>query len=223
MLSQCIRRPLPRQNVTHNLLWTPIRYNTGEPNLFQIVCNVRPETKNCMAEVPIGALHDFWHCHTGLLRGEDQHETAMVKLVAKNLIFWPLVLAFARLKQSTPQQRSQHNKLDYNEPFGIGRKAMGTTVGGSAHTRLLRQLDRFTPRSNSHPRFVPRDPLVINSQRNFIYLVFIYFVLLVDTPSAVSLQTSEVSSILYHSYCSLYLSCTSSRSLAFLQVHTNTF
>jgi hypothetical protein len=51
----------------------------------------------------------------------------MVKLAAKNLIFWLLALAFARLKQSTPQQRSQHNKLDYNEPFGIGRKAMGTT------------------------------------------------------------------------------------------------
>jgi hypothetical protein len=96
-------------------------------------------------------------------------------------------------------------------------------VGGSAHTRLLCRLDRFTLRSNSRPRFVLQDPLVINSQRNFIYLVFIYFVLLVDTPSAVSLQTSEVSSILYHSYCSLYLSCTSSHSLAFLQVHTNTF
>jgi hypothetical protein len=58
----------------------------------------------------------------------------------------------------------------------------------------MRRLDRFTPRSNSRPRFAPRDLLLINSQRNFIYHSLYILRTTHRHTSAVSTQTSEVSS-----------------------------
>lgn len=85
-----------------NSLWAPLGYNSGEPNLFRVVGNIWPKTKNRIAKVTIRTLHDYWLCHVWFEWREDQLETAMVKLATEDLEVGPFSLASARLKW-TPQ------------------------------------------------------------------------------------------------------------------------
>jgi hypothetical protein len=80
-----------------NSLWTPVGHNAGEPDLFRVVGNIRPKTKNRAPKVPIRAFHNFWLRHVGLERRKDQVEATVVKLSTKHLKLGPSSLAFARL------------------------------------------------------------------------------------------------------------------------------
>jgi hypothetical protein len=78
-----------------NLLWTPIRHNATQPNLFWVICYVGPETKDGSAEVPIGASDNLWSVHVWLEGGKDDLEAFMVELAAEFLKHRLLSLAFA--------------------------------------------------------------------------------------------------------------------------------
>ena len=107
----------------HDILRTPSRYNTSQPDLFRVVCYVWSKTENYMTEVPIRALHDLW-CHRILLEWwEDYVETGVIQLVAEHLKICPFLLVFAGLDIINP---SANKKVKSNILFGMGRKATGT-------------------------------------------------------------------------------------------------
>ena len=79
----------------------------------------------------------------------------------------------------------------------------------SANTRTLRRHYRHNSGFNSRPRFCPRDSLLIVFS-NFFNENFLYYSVFKlhssrRYTSVVSLQTSEVSSLPYYSYCALLL------------------
>ena len=78
-----------------NLLWTPIRHNATQPNLFWVICYVRPETEYGMAKVPIGTSDNLWSVHVWLEGGKDDLKALMVELAAEFLKHWLLSLVSA--------------------------------------------------------------------------------------------------------------------------------
>ena len=100
-------------DVFANLLWAPVGYNSREPNLFRIVSNIWSKTKNCVAKVPIRALHAYWLCHVWFEWCENQLETAMVKLATEDLELGLSSLAFARLKMDPSALNEKTQKITY--------------------------------------------------------------------------------------------------------------
>jgi hypothetical protein len=82
-------------NQSQNLLWTPIRHNATQPNLFRIICYVGPKTKDGAAEVPIRASNNLRGIHEWLERGKNDIKAYMVELATESLKHWLLSLAFA--------------------------------------------------------------------------------------------------------------------------------
>ena len=93
-----MRKPMRSKTWLTNSLRAPARYNSGKPDLFGIVSDIWPKTKNCAAKVPIRASHDSWFRHVRFEWCEDQLETGMIKLATEELKLRPFSLAFARLK-----------------------------------------------------------------------------------------------------------------------------
>lgn len=78
-----------------NVLWTPIGHDATQPNLFWIICDVRPETKDGTPEVPIRASNNLRGIHEWLEWGKNDIKAYMVELAAEFLKRWLLSLAFA--------------------------------------------------------------------------------------------------------------------------------
>jgi hypothetical protein len=77
-----------------NLLGTPIRDDSGKPNLLGIVSYVRSKAKDHTAKFSIRAFDNLVFFHIWLERLKNNLKTLMIELATKLLKFGALSLAF---------------------------------------------------------------------------------------------------------------------------------
>jgi hypothetical protein len=87
-----------KKRCCQDILRTPLRDNSGKPDLFRVISNVGTEAEYGVAEMSIGTPDNLWLLHVWPERLKDDLQTIMIELTTKLLELNLFSLAFACYK-----------------------------------------------------------------------------------------------------------------------------